>query len=323
MAEKMAQAPEGWYADPANPAEEIFWTGEAWSSMRRPVVGAQTELLTAPAAPAQKPTPSTADPAGSTSRLPQWGMILAIVALATALIPGVSFFTWLFAIPAIVLGVIALVRRTQPRGKALFATIGGATGWLIAIVVSVVMIAGIDPDTSPMAQTDAGSPTSTPTADSTPTPEEIAAEAARAEQEAADATAKAEADAAQKVADEAAAAEAAAADAAEAAAAAAAEEAARGTVSQQNALRGAQNYLGYTAFSRTGLIEQLEFEGYSTADATWGVDRVSVDWNEQAAKSAKNYLSYTSFSHSGLVDQLIFEGFTPEQAEYGVAQTGL
>jgi len=79
----------------------------------------------------------------------------------------------------------------------------------------------------------------------------------------------------------------------------------------------------YTAFSRTGLIKQLEYEEYSTEDATWAVDRVTVDWNEQAAKSAKNYLDYSSFSRSGLIDQLIYEGFTPEQAEYGVSQTGL
>jgi len=78
-----------------------------------------------------------------------------------------------------------------------------------------------------------------------------------------------------------------------------------------------------TAFSRTGLIKQLEFEGYSADDATYAVDVLNVDWNEQAAKSAQDYLDMTSFSHSGLVKQLEFEGFTPEQAEYGVNATGL
>jgi len=157
-----------------------------------------------------------------------------------------------------------------------------------------------------------------------------AAEAAQAEKEAADAAAKAAEDAAAleaKAAEDAAAAEAkAAADAtaaAEAAAAAAAEEAARGTISQQNAQRSAESYLDYSAFSYTGLIGQLEYEGFSVEDATWGVDKVGADWNEQAAKSAKSYLAYSSFSHSGLVDQLIYEGFAPDQAEYGVAQTGL
>lgn len=101
------------------------------------------------------------------------------------------------------------------------------------------------------------------------------------------------------------------------------EKAEAGTVSQQNALRTAENYLSFTAFSREGLIDQLEFEQFSNADATWAVDRVEVDWNEQAAKSAENYLNFTSFSKAGLIDQLIFEGFTRKQAEFGVSQTGL
>ncbi len=113
------------------------------------------------------------------------------------------------------------------------------------------------------------------------------------------------------------------ADAAAKVAADAAAKAAAGTISQQNALRKANDYLDFSAFSLTGLIKQLEFEKYSTEDATWAAERVKVDWNEQAAKKAKNYLDFSSFSHSGLVDQLLFEGFTPEQAEYGVSQTGL
>lgn len=145
---------------------------------------------------------------------------------------------------------------------------------------------------------------------------EAAASAAAAEAEASAAAAEAEAE---RLAAEQAAAEAAAAEAA----AAEAEAAAAGTVAQQNALRSAEDYLDFTAFSRSGLITQLEFEGFSTEDATWAVDRVTVDWNEQAAQSAKDYLDFTSFSRSGLIDQLIFEGFTPEQAEYGVSQTGL
>ena len=95
------------------------------------------------------------------------------------------------------------------------------------------------------------------------------------------------------------------------------------TVSQKQAVRAAENYLDYTAFSRSGLISQLEFEGYSNEDATIAVDSITVDWNEQAAKKAQNYLDMTSFSHSGLVDQLVFEGFTADQAEYGVTAVGL
>jgi hypothetical protein len=66
----------------------------------------------------------------------------------------------------------------------------------------------------------------------------------------------------------------------------------------------------------------LEFEGYSTADATYAVDNIIVDWNEQAAKKAESYLEFSSFSKSGLYDQLIFEGFSSSQANYGVKAVG-
>lgn len=95
------------------------------------------------------------------------------------------------------------------------------------------------------------------------------------------------------------------------------------TASQRNALRTAESYLEYKAFSRTGLISQLKYEGYSTTDATWAVDRVTVDWNEQAAKAAERYLEYKAFSRTALIDQLVYEGFSPKQSKYGVSQAGL
>lgn len=95
------------------------------------------------------------------------------------------------------------------------------------------------------------------------------------------------------------------------------------TKSQQNALKKAKDYLDYTAFSYTGLIEQLEYEKFSTEDATYGADKCGADWNEQAAKKAADYLDYTSFSRDGLIEQLEYEGFTAEQATYGVDSVGL
>ncbi|MET3953827.1 hypothetical protein ABIE52_000693 [Rhodococcus sp. OAS809] len=95
------------------------------------------------------------------------------------------------------------------------------------------------------------------------------------------------------------------------------------TAGQKNAVRAAKDYLAYTAFSRQGLIEQLEFENYSTDDATFAVDYIAPDWNIQAAKAAQDYLDYTAFSRQGLIDQLMFEGYTSAQAQYGVEQTGL
>ncbi|MFW0793261.1 Ltp family lipoprotein [Gordonia sp. CPCC 205515] len=95
------------------------------------------------------------------------------------------------------------------------------------------------------------------------------------------------------------------------------------TAGQENAIGKAKDYLAYSAFSRTGLIKQLEFEGFTESDATFAVDSLKVNWNAQAVQKAKDYLSYSSFSHSGLVEQLEFEGFTAAQAEYGVRGAGL
>jgi hypothetical protein len=94
-------------------------------------------------------------------------------------------------------------------------------------------------------------------------------------------------------------------------------------LSQQNAVSAAEDYIQMSAFSRQGLIKQLEYEGYSTADATYGVNSLAVDWNQQAVRMAKGYLEMSPFSRSSLIQQLVYEGFTPSQAAYGVAATGL
>jgi hypothetical protein len=95
------------------------------------------------------------------------------------------------------------------------------------------------------------------------------------------------------------------------------------SVSQEQAIDKAADYLEYTAFSRSGLIQQLEFEGFSKADATYAVDNIEVNWMEQAAAKAADYLDYTAFSRSGLIQQLEFEGFTPKQAAHGADAVGL
>lgn len=92
------------------------------------------------------------------------------------------------------------------------------------------------------------------------------------------------------------------------------------TTGERNALKKAKEYLRYTSFSYSGLVKQLEYEGFSNSEAVYGVDNCGSDWNEQAAKKAKEYLDYSSFSRSGLIEQLEYEGFTHDQAEYGVSQ---
>jgi hypothetical protein len=101
------------------------------------------------------------------------------------------------------------------------------------------------------------------------------------------------------------------------------------TAGQANALKAAQNYLSFTAFSRKGLIHQLSSsagDGYSVKDATYAAEHVNANWNEQAAKAAKNYLSMTAFSRQGLIHQLSSsagDNYTLDQAKYGVKKAGL
>jgi hypothetical protein len=95
------------------------------------------------------------------------------------------------------------------------------------------------------------------------------------------------------------------------------------TISQEQAIAMAEDYLDYMPFSESGLVEQLEYEGFSTADAQFAVNHIHVNWNEQAAAMAEDYLDYMPFSRAGLIEQLEYEGFTTAQATYGVNQAGL
>lgn len=94
------------------------------------------------------------------------------------------------------------------------------------------------------------------------------------------------------------------------------------TVGQQNAISKAKSYLSFAGFSRSGLIEQLEFEGYSTEDATFGADNAGADWNAEAAQKAKSYMELTAFSRDGLYEQMAFEGFTDSEIQAGLAAVG-
>jgi hypothetical protein len=94
------------------------------------------------------------------------------------------------------------------------------------------------------------------------------------------------------------------------------------TVGEANAIKKAESYLSFSGFSKKGLIDQLKFEGFSTAEATYGVENIVVDWNVQAGRKAESYMSFQAFSATGLMEQLVFEGFTNEQAAYGAYVVG-
>ena len=94
------------------------------------------------------------------------------------------------------------------------------------------------------------------------------------------------------------------------------------TMGERNALDLAHSYLSFMAFSRTGLIRQLEYEGFSNSEAVYAVDNCGADWYEQAVLCAKSYLSFMSFSRDGLIRQLEYEGFTTSQAQHAVRAVG-
>jgi hypothetical protein len=95
------------------------------------------------------------------------------------------------------------------------------------------------------------------------------------------------------------------------------------TVSQENAVRKAQSYLDFSAFSHDGLVAQLEYDQFSQADAMYGAANSGTNWDEQAAAKAKSYMQLSAFSRDGLIAQLEYDKFTQEQAEYGANAVGL
>lgn len=94
------------------------------------------------------------------------------------------------------------------------------------------------------------------------------------------------------------------------------------SVGETNALSSAEDYLLLMPFSYNGLIEQLEYEGYTHAEATYAADNCGADWYAQALEEAKDYLSLMSFSYSGLIEQLEYEGYTTAEATYAADNCG-
>lgn len=89
------------------------------------------------------------------------------------------------------------------------------------------------------------------------------------------------------------------------------------TDEQEQAVGKANDYLAFTNFSKTGLIKQLAYDGFSTKDATVAVNTMKVDYNVQATKKGISYLQLTHFSKAGLIRQLKYDGFTTFQARLG------
>lgn len=96
----------------------------------------------------QVPQAPPAAPGSKKGILPLLAVIFAGVAFLLAVIPATSGAAWAFAITAIVLAIIALVKKRQPKALAIAAIIVAPLAWLVSIIVFIVSlasgIAGID-----------------------------------------------------------------------------------------------------------------------------------------------------------------------------------
>lgn len=93
------------------------------------------------------------------------------------------------------------------------------------------------------------------------------------------------------------------------------------TIGQSSAMESAKIYLGWQPFSYSGLINQLELEGFSNEDAIYAADNCGADWKENAAEKTKSYMQY-SYTKDEMVERLEKDGFTHEQAVYGAEKNG-
>lgn len=94
------------------------------------------------------------------------------------------------------------------------------------------------------------------------------------------------------------------------------------TTAREQAVQKAKSYLDFMAFSRSGLIEQLEYDGFSTDDATYAADAIGADWRAQAVRKAEKYLDLMAFSREGLIEQLEYEGFSTADASHAAGAIG-
>ena len=305
----------GWYPAPHANNEQRYWDGTQWSDPARNPFGAPATT-----------TVMSKRPRG----LALAALIVGIVAFLLGLLPVIGA---IIALTAIALGIFALMKR-QPKGISITGIVLGS----IALVASIAMTAGLGaainagPRPAPAISAQTNVPSEENDAEPAEEPVIMATVPDVAGMTAADAYNAVAAvglippdilsftDPLAKVVSTTPAAGSEAEEGSDVVFTL--EEKPKLTISQENAIGSARDYLSFSGFSRTGLIRQLEYEGFSTEDATFAVDSVGADWGAECAESAKDYLSFSSFSRQGLYDQLEYEGFLPAEIEHGLASVG-
>ena len=277
--------PAGWYPQPDG--QQRYWDGQQWTENFAPGVTPETPTGVLPATLAGVPS-ETHPPAARKNWFVRHKILTAIGAV-------------------LLLGIVSSL-----------ANGGGTKSDRVAAIDQVAT------STAP-AQSAADKAAAAQAVIDKAAADKAAADQAVVDQAAADKAAAAQAVIDKAAADKAAAAKATADKAAAAKAAAAKKiaDANRLTTAQENAKRKAESYIEMSGFSRSGLIEQLKFEGFTENDAKRAIDSMHVNWNTEAEQKAKSYVDMSGFSRSGLIEQLIFEGFTKTQAAHGANSVGL
>lgn len=321
------QAPApGWYPAPHANNEQRYWDGARWLE---PSQTAATAVMDAP-------TPGS--PRKAPAGFAIGALVAGIVAFLTGLVPVLGA---LIGAAAIVLGILAMMRK-QRKGLAIAGIVLGALALISSISVAVGITGGT-PTAKPAAvQTTEVTPSETAQAveAAEPSPTEVSEpeKPAIVMITVPDVTGMSSADAAAAITAAGLTPPASLQDPTAkvlsttpaanteteqgATVTFTLEEKPQFSLSQKNAIAKAKAYLNYAGFSRTGLIGQLEYEGFSTEDATFGADNAGADWNAECAEKAQSYLDYSAFSRDGLADQLAFEGFEPSEIEFALAAVG-
>lgn len=92
-----------------------------------------------------------------------------------------------------------------------------------------------------------------------------------------------------------------------------------------SAVESARSYLDSSHFSRQSLIDQLEFEGFTSSDAALAADSLAPDWFAEAAEGAQSWIEseYFEGTRQDILEILIsIHYFLQEQAEYGATAVG-
>lgn len=90
----------------------------------------------------------------------------------------------------------------------------------------------------------------------------------------------------------------------------------------EKALEKALSYLRMGGFSKNDLIDQLEYENFSSSEITYAINNCGADWKQQALIKAKSYLRVGGFSEESLTDQLEHHEFTSAEVSYAIQNCG-